>query len=280
MAAPHDYEFIWTLQSSHRLTPRVSLHTFARSGQLGRNTNIRPSGKVSLQFPPDLDPIAGSHSLGEEDRRLDFTPCRFEHDASGNLCSFAFLASNGRVAGLIGLPRPQGQLTARLVDVGNGFPDDVLALNDVKVYVAGGTGIACFLSLVSGRSRQDTSQGMKSTLICSIRGDDFQIIDFFLEKQILNPHDWSCVRLFITSGDDVDGLTAGKPAHWWQAHFGSLRQQFPGPLEFCLGRMSQKDLDPFLTEAFTNVLFCGSKSLEWQIKMWSLGRAAVHCTER
>ncbi|KAF7551860.1 hypothetical protein G7Z17_g4694 [Cylindrodendrum hubeiense] len=280
MAAPRDDEFIWTLESSHRLTPRISLHTFTRSGQPGRSTNIRPSGKVTLQFPPDLDPIAGSHNLSEEDRRLDFTPCHFEHDASGNLASFSFMAGNGRVAGLIGLPRPQGQLTARLVDVGNGFPDNLLASNEGKACIAGGTGIACFLSLASGRGWQDISEESESTLMCSIRGDDFKIIEFFLEKQILNVSDWASVRIFITSGDDVDGLTAGKPESWWRSRFDSLRQQFPGPLEFSLGRMAQKDLEPFLAEASTDILFCGSKSLEWQIKMWSLGRAAVHCTER
>ncbi|KAH7121422.1 hypothetical protein EDB81DRAFT_813925 [Dactylonectria macrodidyma] len=279
MVPPPEQESSWTLQSSHSLTPRISLHTLTRSSYSG-NVNIPPSGKVTLQFASDLDSIAGSHNLSDQDRRLDFTPCHFERDASGILSAFAFLASNGRVAGLIGLPRPQGQLTAKLIDVGDGFPSSVLISGRVKTCIAGGTGIACFLSLASGKSLPDTNGGNKSKLICSIRGDDFPIIEFFLEKQMLNLVDWSFIRIFVTSGDDVDGLTAGKPESWWTTHFESLRKRLPGPLEFSLGRMTQEHMDQFLAEESTDVLFCGSKSLEWQVKMWSLGKTVVHCTQR
>ncbi|KAH7121883.1 hypothetical protein B0J13DRAFT_567415 [Dactylonectria estremocensis] len=275
---PPPEESLWTLQSSHNLTPRISLHTLTRN-RLSNNDRIRSSGKVTLQFAPDLDPIAGSRNLSEDDRRLDFTPCHLERDAAGNLSTFAFLAGNGRVAGLIGLPRPQGQLTARLVSVGDGFPTKVLESERVKTCIAGGTGIACFLSLASGQS-SDTSEGHKSSLICSIRGDDFPIIEFLLDKKMLDPSDWSHIRIFVTPGDDVDGLTAGKPESWWTFHLESIRKRFPGRLGFSLGRMTKKHMDLVLAERESDVLFCGSKSLEWQVKMWLLGRAVVHCTQR
>ncbi|KAK7408705.1 hypothetical protein QQX98_009121 [Neonectria punicea] len=248
---------IWTLESSHRLTPRISLHSFSNTDL--SNIALLPSGKVTLQFPPNLDPIT---TLSEDERRLVFTPCRATHDASGRLSSFAFLASNGRVAGLIGLPR---QLTARLVDVGDGFPSAVLSS---RVCVAGGTGIACFLALGDTRN---------ATLVWSIRGDDFAIVESFLATKMLDVGRWSSVRVFVTPGEDVDGLAGGKPAAWWQARFETLRA---GGLELRLGRMAQRDLDALLGEGSGDVLFCGSKALEWQVKMWSLGRAVVHCTER
>jgi hypothetical protein len=283
MAAPPQDEFTWTLESSHRLTPGISLHTFSRTttGDLhhgNTNINILPTQKITLQFPPDLDPIAGSHNLSEQDRRLDFTPCHLEHDSSGTTTSFSFLSGNGRITGLIGLPRPQGQLAVKQVDSGGGFPEELAASSHPTICIAGGTGIAPFLTLPSEETWK-ASNSSRPSLVCSIRGDDFSIIEFFLEKKMLKPEDWAQVWIHVTSGEDIDGLPAGKSENWWKTRFENVLQQFPGPIQFSLGRLTEENLASLL-QGSNKILFCGSKSLEWQIKMWSLGKASVHCTER
>ncbi|CAM1501197.1 Fc.00g103590.m01.CDS01 [Cosmosporella sp. VM-42] len=282
MAAPNGNEVIstLTLQSSHRLAPRISLHTFSFPNTLGLQRQIRPSQHVSLQFPPDLDSIAGSHNFNDQDRRLDFTPCYFEYDPFGDLRSFAFLAGNGRVTGLLGLPRPQGQLTAQLVDVGKGFSEEILENTTSLACIAGGTGIAPFLALASAPEWKQGAESASSNFTWSIRGDDFAIVEFFLDVGILQPKDWSSVYIFITSGEDVGNLPAGKPESWWQNRIRNLQDRFSGPLHFRLGRIDKEHVDTLVPLGGGSVFFCGSKSLEWQVKMWSLGAAVVHCTER
>ncbi|KAH6876333.1 hypothetical protein B0T10DRAFT_197893 [Thelonectria olida] len=283
MAAPSEDEFTWTLESSHRLTPGISLHTFSRTktGDLHHGDitiNILPTQTITLQFPPDLDPIAGSHNLSEQDRRLDFTPCHLEHDSSGTTTSFSFLSGNGRVTGLIGLPRPQGQLAVKQVDSGGGFPEELTVSSQAAICIAGGTGIAPFLTLPSKQAWK-TSNGSRSSLVCSIRGHDFPIIEFFLERKMLRPEDWARVFIHVTPGEDVDGLPAGRSESWWKMRFEHVVQQFPGPVQFSIGRLTEELLASMLQES-KDILFCGSKSLEWQVKMWSLGKASVRCTER
>ncbi|KAF7561088.1 hypothetical protein G7046_g3058 [Stylonectria norvegica] len=281
MAAPssQDLDIVLTLQSSHRLTPRISLHTFSIPADSDLGQRIRPSQHVTLQFPPDLDPIAGSRNLNDQERRLVFTPCYLEHDPSGHLRSLVLLAGNGRVTGLLGLPRPHGPLTARLVEAGKGFPEDVANGQRNIPCVAGGTGMACFLAMASGSRWHSEGGAGNSNFLWSIRGDDFAIVEFLLERGMLRVADWSSVQIFITSGDEGSGLTAGKPQSWWLDRFNRLHDLFPGDLRFQLGRITQEDMSATVNESKKEILFCGSKYLEWQVKMWTLGIASVHVTQ-
>ncbi len=109
------------------------------------------------------------------------------------------LSRNGRVTSLLGLPRPHG-LYAHLVEIGGGFPTDVLAADTSTpahvIGAAGGTGIACFLSIIlrpdavdiehrpSNAGPQHSHGGV---WLWSIRGDDFRLVEYVLEKGLLDP---------------------------------------------------------------------------------------------
>lgn len=268
------------LQSSHRLTPRLSLHTFSIPDTLDLGQPIRPSQHVTLQFPPALDPIAGARNLNEQDRRLDFTPCHFEYDSSGSLRSFSLLSGNGRVTGLLGLPRPQGPLTAQLVSIGKGFSEDVLENAETMCCIAGGTGMSPFLALASTPQWHESEKSSSSIFYWSIRGDDFDIVEHFLQNNVLKLDKWASIRIHVTAGEEAGGLPAGKTQAWWQTRFENLKERFSGNIQFHLERMIKDDVDSLVSSSKGTIFFCGSKSLEWQVKMWTLGEAVVQCTER
>ncbi|TPX08111.1 uncharacterized protein E0L32_010178 [Thyridium curvatum] len=263
--------------SSHRMTSSISLHTFSAPVQLP----IRPTQHVVIQFPPDLDPIGGAHSLKEDDRRLQFTPCRISVEpmqgtADGARTTLAFFSRNGRVTSLIGLPRPQG-LGAQLVEVGGGFSEEVLESPAQTIAVAGGTGISCFLSLESSNLGEDAAT-MRRILAWSIRGEDFPLVEYVLQNGMLDIELWD-VKIFVTAGEDPGGLVGGKPETVWKDRFNSIKQNFQG-VEFACRRMEKSDIFEDSADKKALVLFCGSKSLQWQIKMWALGIGTVHVTDR
>lgn len=159
------------------------------------------------------------------------------------------------------------------MDVGGGFSPRVL--DDASVCIAGGTGIAPFLTMGAA------SMG-RCTLCWSIRSDDFGAVEFVLQEQLLRVDQWEAVSIFVTSGEDAGGLVVEKPAMWWETQFAELWEKYSGRLRLQKRRMGAEDLavryEKGLGETRT-ILFCGSKSLEWQIRMWFMGTAAVHCTE-
>ncbi|CAK7240555.1 MAG: hypothetical protein STHCBS139747_001998 [Sporothrix thermara] len=235
---------------------------------------LRPTQNVTLQFPEDLDPTGGKHGMSVADRRCTFTPCHV--DDQGQL---SILTRNGRVTGLLGLPRPYQTLTAEVIGVGGGFPPEMLANARSSVCIAGGTGIAPFLTM------PDYGASRKAKLCWSVRSDDFGAIEFVLQEGLLRAEDWAEVCVFVTSGEDGTGVVAQKPAAWWQATFTALREVHPaGRLSFEKRRMNE--CDPVVeggetSDSKKSVFFCGSKSLEWQVRMWAMmsSGATVYCTE-
>lgn len=263
-------------QRSHRVTPRISLHSFSTSP--GSSLVLQPSQHITLQFPPDLDPILGSRGLSDEDRRMAFTPCRIIQTQDGTVQSLDLLSGNGRVTGLLGLPRPQG-LTAAAVDIGGGFPQDLLDDTDAFTCVAGGTGVTGFLAMASSPMWQRRAEAKSCSLLWSIRGDDFPLVEHFLKSGDLDVEAWAAIQIFVTAGEDTSGFVGGKSPSWWDAHFKTLQQQFSQRLTLHTRRITKEDLGDLKLEKGA-LLFCGSKSLQWQVKMWTLGRGRVYSTDR
>lgn len=251
--------------TSRRVTAGISFHSFGETGASSSSSSgrwLRPTQNVTLQFPADLDPAGGKHGLSEADRRCTFTPCQVARDG------ISILTRNGRITGLLGLPRPYQTLTAEVVDVGGGFAET--ALTQASVCIAGGTGLAPFLTM------EDTSS---KSLFWSIRSDDFGAVEFVLKEKLLRPGDWASVSVFVTSGEDAGGLVIEKPTAWWGEAFTTLRQTYRGNINFEKRRMAVEDLAVEKKTDDPTILFCGSKSLEWQIRMWTMGKATVYCTE-
>ncbi|KAF4338661.1 hypothetical protein FBEOM_7429 [Fusarium beomiforme] len=266
--------------SSTRLTPSLSIHAFSILTNHEFTRSFRPSQHLTLQFPPDLDPISGPQNLSDQERCLSFTPFHLQYAEDGTIETISLMARNGRVTGLLGLPRPQGPLIARIVEVSGGFPSEVLGQISQAVCIAGGTGIAPFIAMAAAKNCSRSCREPRPSLICSIRGDDFGVIEYLWNHEMLYLPDWNSVRIFVTPGEESGGLTAGKPNSWWDQRFKQLLQDQSDSDVFFLRRMEKEDLDYVAKSKGGPVLFCGSKPLEWQVKMWFLGKRDVHRTER
>ncbi|CAK7229161.1 hypothetical protein SCUCBS95973_007126 [Sporothrix curviconia] len=282
------YRLLLTHRTSRRVTASISFHCFwfvtspdhdsdpghASSPPLLQRW-LRPTQNVTLQFPADLDPAGGKHGMSVADRRCTFTPCR------GDSSQIDILTRNGRVTGLLGLPRPYQTLTAEVLEVGGGF--SAAALAAASVCIAGGTGIAPFLTMGASEA------GTRAKGLCwSVRSDDFGAVEFALQEQLLRAEDWAGVSIFVTSGEDGVGVVAEKPAAWWETTLTTLQEAHPARnLSFARRRMAAADIAVDVGEDGQSgqnktILFCGSKSLEWQVRMWAMmavGGATVHCTE-
>ncbi|CAK7218117.1 hypothetical protein SBRCBS47491_003398 [Sporothrix bragantina] len=283
MPSPSSAPRLLTHRTSRRVTASISFHSFCTSPDPDHPSSspesaplsqrwLRPTQNVTLQFSEDLDPAKGKHGMSVADRRCTFTPCCQDRD------TLEILTRNGRVTGLLGLPRPYQTLTAEVVEVGGGFSPEVLA--DASVCIAGGTGIAPFLTM------RGSSHSRSKKLCWSLRSDDFGAVEFALKEGLLQAEDWVEVAIFVTSGEDGAGVVVEKPASWWETTFATLRQANPsGRLSFAKRRMAAEDIfveggeEPGQKQT---ILFCGSKSLEWQIRIWAMmfaGGPNIHCTE-
>lgn len=260
-----------TLESSERLSSGMSLHTFSTNRLCLDAYHV--SGQIDLFFHEDLDPTKRSHSLAEADRQLTFTPCQVQNDEVQNRQNVQILARNGRVAQLLGLPRLHGPLRADAVSGNGGFPLNILQNLEGAICIASGTGIAPFLAL--GSSELETKG---AHLLYTINGNDFRALEYLLDSGLLVPENWSSVNVFVTAGDEAFGLLGGKGARWWQDHFATLRNETQGNLVMTCGRMSKEHVLSSPQNKTTHVLFCGNKSLEWQVKMWFLNQAPVYTT--
>ncbi|PNP78802.1 hypothetical protein FNYG_07944 [Fusarium nygamai] len=266
--------------SSTRLTPSLSIHLFSILTNHEFSRSFRPSQHLTLQFPPDLDPVSGPQNLSDQERCLSFTPFHSQYAEDGTIESISLMARNGRVTGLLGLPRPHGPLVARIVEVGGGFPSEIIEQAAQALCIAGGTGIAPFIAMAAAKNCSRSTNDLKPSLICSIRGDDFGVIEYLWDHEMLYPRDWDVVRIFVTPGEETGGVASGKPQSWWHQRFKELLHDHSDSDVFCLGRMEKEDLEDFNKDTDGPVLFCGSKQLEWQVKMWFLGKKDIHCTER
>ncbi|KAJ4245827.1 hypothetical protein NW762_013951 [Fusarium torreyae] len=268
--------------SSTRLTPSLSLHTFSVQANNDFRESFRPGQHLTLQFPSDLDPISGSQTLSHQDRRLSFTPYHAAYAAEGGIETISLIARDGRVTGLLGLPRPNGPMTAKIIEVAGGIPPETPGYEHRGLYIAGGTGIAPFIAMATDKTRgiilevRDT----KPSLICSIRGEDFQAIEYLWNHQMLLPQDWNVLRIYITPGNESGGFTAGKSRTWWYQRFKDLAHDDHDLEIFRLGRMEKEELSNLVGDTEGQIVFCGSKQLEWQVKMWLLGKRIVHSIER
>jgi hypothetical protein len=174
-------------------------------------------------------------------------------------------------------------LVSKIVQVAGGFPTAILDSSHKLICISGGTGIAPFLAMAAEKNRSSSSPKnveRKPVLMCSIRGSDFGVVEYLLSRQLLHPRDWSMLRIFVTPGEEGGGMVAGRPSQWWHERLKSLSKNFNGDSGFCLRRMELRDLEPIVMGTDDPVLFCGGKQLEWQVKMWLLGKGNVHCTER
>ncbi|KAF5973642.1 hypothetical protein FBULB1_8215 [Fusarium bulbicola] len=266
--------------SSTRLTPSLSIHSFSILTNHEFSRSFRPSQHLTLQFPPDLDPVSGPQNLSDQERCLSFTPFHLQYAEDGTIESISLMARNGRVTGLLGLPRPHGPLVAKIVEVGGGFPSEIMEQAGKTLCIAGGTGIAPFISMAAAKNCSHSTNDPKPSLICSIRGDGFGVIEYLWNHEMLYPRDWNLIRIFVTPGEETGGLAAGKSQSWWHQRFKELLHDQNDSDVFRLGRIEKEDLEGFSEHADGPVLFCGSKQLEWQVKMWFLGKKDIHCTER
>ena len=258
-----------TLDSSERLSSGISLHTFSASGNSLQSFNA--SSHVDLLFLEDLDPTRPSQS--DADRQLSFTPAYVRKCPGEATHQLIILARNGRVTQLLGLPRLHGPLKASITSSGGGFPEEALRDLEGTVCIASGTGLAPFLAVAS---RDYPIKG--AHLLWTINGNDFGALEVLLSSNLLKPEQWSSVKVFITSGDEMQGLIAGKGTQWWQDRLGELQRRHGGDLAIKCGRMCQDDVLKTVSDKTSSVLFCGNKSLEWQVKMWFLNKAHVYTT--
>ncbi len=86
--------------------------------------------------------------------------------------------------------------------------------------------------------------------------------------------------MFVTGGDDPDGLIGNKSPAWWENKRREVTEKFGHEMTMSCRRFERDDLLSTMdkTDMEDNVvLFCGSKSLEWQVKMWSLGSCQDLC---
>jgi hypothetical protein len=235
---PKPVHAVATHLSSHHLTPTLICHRF----RLDPAIPWRPTQHIELQFPHNLDPT-GTVNPELDKRRLLFTPC---NAAAGGpaatilLNEVKFIAGAGRIASLIGLPRfiP---LAAEVMCVGGGFYG---AFEDGKrpIAVAGGSGVAPFLAVAWG-----------GTLMWSVRAIDAELL------RVVDLGGWKEVKIFITGAEQHQGPALRSEVNGIANRHGSM--------EVLFRRMRFEDLTLRQAE---DILFCGGKALEWQIKMWAM----------
>jgi hypothetical protein len=183
------------------------------------------------------------------------------------------LARHGRISQLLGLPRLNAPLTANIIGVGGGFPADALECTGRRICVASGAGLAPFLSLACTDDRTRNSR-----LICSINGSDFEAIEYLIASKILVAENWLSVMIFLTPGAEMSGLIAGKTSQWWKEKLAAFQASLTGAIHFECRRVAKDDLMSYNANSSDKVLFCGSKSLEWQVKMWMMNEIPVYTT--
>lgn len=302
-------------KSTSHLTQTIQLHTFL----FRPSSSLRwsPSQHLELQFPSDMDLIGGRVALDDERRRLFLTPCRFRylsssssdevHDAdnsgaSNGLVEVQFITRTGSLTSQIGLPRFRA-LEAAVLGYGGGFPIGVTSnSNESVVGVAGGVGICAFIpmSSVSAGEHAARCQGERSgdyanyiaarVLFWTLHIDDWEFVRHSIESGQLELSARSRVHVFLTSGTETN--TQARVERVTE----SAKSLLGGneKLEIHFGRMTAGDLGRTIdskisaaqsrlqtTQAKT-ILFCGSKALEWQIKLWARGidpPATVHTTQ-
>jgi hypothetical protein len=213
------------------------------------------------------------------------------------------ITRNGFMTFLISLPRFTS-LCAQVTGVRGGF--DLRALHGIRgqegtpTAVAGGTGICVFLSL-------STSIGLSSMppllLLWSIHINDWGLVRLLLDDQqhrYLDPAKWKAIKIFLTRGSRGNDIADYIPLHRLntisrecealstraqeraRVHLDCDSRRDP-VVSFHFRHMTSGDFvvgNDKHTHQSTglngpgasppSILFCGSRSLEWQVKMWAM----------
>ncbi len=257
--------------SSQALTSRIAKHRF----RLESPASIfwRPTEHITIKLPPDFDPTTRYDA--ESELVLTFTPCGpirtlngdtsvgsnlrgvdgdiisdDDHDteqetklnsSTNNDLDFEILTSRGRIVSLIGLPRFK-PLRINILTYGGGFPADLLSASHETIMVAGGTGIAPFLSLPLDLRSQ-------KSLVWCINSLDYKLV------RAVNLYSFRTARIFLSPVQDSNA--------------GAINVEV-GP-NTCNRRLEQQDFEQICTLSDSKtILFCGGKAFEWQIKWWAL----------
>lgn len=258
-----------TLEHSRCLSPGVSLHVFSVPGRHVPQLNL--TGHIDLLFFEDLDPTRKSKL--HADRFFTFSPCYTRAGSDERPAEIHVLVRNGRVAQLLGIPRMNGPLTAGIVSTSGGFPPEALENLEQASCVASGTGLAPFIPLCE--SQHDTRVAQ---LLYTINGNDFRAIEYLLESGTLDPGKWAAVTVFVTAGDSIHGLIAGKPVWEWEQRLAKLQSRYSPNMRFKCRRIAKQDVVRNGSANTSKILFCGGKALEWQMRMWLLGELTVYTT--
>ena len=257
-------------QSSHRLTPAITWHVF----ELSEHSAFAwtPGESILMQLPPDIDLTSHQHS-DPTSRRLYFTPCNSPGEGTVAEQQIEFILRNGRLSSLIATPR-FNSLRASICSAGRGFDLDAWNRNNTRTLaIAGGTGISPFLAISrSTTASQDANSGR--TLFWSLHIQDLELVKFVLENSYLPVEDWNEVVIFVTTGIDAIPVTSinNKCRELWSR----LPSDIQDRIQFSCHRMTEQDMrgaqsiSKIAGVEKATVYFCGSKSLQWQVKRWGI----------
>jgi hypothetical protein len=257
-------------QLSHRLSPAITWHVF----QLSEHSTFAwsPGESILMQLPPDIDLTSHQHS-DPISRQLYFTPCNSPGKGTVAEQKIEFILRKGRLSSLIATPR-FNSLRASIYSVGRGFDLDASNRNNTQtIAIAGGTGISPFLAISrSAPASGDANSGR--TLFWSLHVEDLALVKFVLENNYLPVDDWNEVIIFVTIGIDAIPVTSinNKCRELWSR----LPSDIQDRIQFSCRRMTEQDMRDVHSVSKTadiektTVYFCGSKSLQWQVKRWGI----------
>lgn len=253
---------------SHRLTPAITWHVFHLFEQSGLAWAAGES--LLMQLPPDIDLTANQHS-DPTSRQLYFTPCNISSQCTAGVQKLEFILRNGRLSSLIGTPRFNG-LQASIWSVGHGFDLQAWDRDDTQIIaIAGGTGISPFLAI----SQSLISANSERSLFWCLHVGDLSLVRYVLENNHLSVRDWEGVVIFVSVGTDT--MTTYSVENTCRELWSHLPSNIQEKVEFRCRRMTEMDIRAVqsapktVSIENTTLYFCGSKSLQWQIKRWGVG---------
>ena len=258
-------------QSSHRLTATITWHVFRLSDL--SDFVWRPGESFLMQLPSNIDLTGHQHS-DPASRQLYFTPCNSPRHGTTGGQRIEFILRSGRLSSLIATPRFES-LRAEICLVGSGFDLHPINRNDLQtIPIAGGTGISPFLALSSPTSDCEASNSRR-ILFWSLHVGDLALALYVLLNNYLPMEGWKMVTIFVTKGlDTITTSTVETQCRQIWSHLPSATQD---QVQFCCRRMTEQDIqgvqkaDEIAETEQTIIYFCGSKSLQWQIKRWVIG---------
>lgn len=260
-------------QSSHRLTAGIILHVFVVSGF--PELAWHPGDSFLMDLPPDID-LTGYQQSDQASRQLYFTPCNSPNHGVKSEQVIKFILRSGQLSSLISLPRFES-LRARIRLVSSGIDFHAFNQNEPGgIEIAGGTGISPFLALHSSILYSGTSSSSR-VLFWSLHVDDLALATYVLLQNYLPRELWQKITIFVTRGTST--ITASTIKTKCQEFLSHLSLGSQNQIQFCCRRMTEQDIRLAQSTEQTSgaeqktIYFCGSKSLQWQIKRWGAATA-------